>query len=266
MTHSDLRYARLSLQGKPTFVALGPSGTAQVLSAAPWAGGTPTGQELAESALAPARWSCPVQPSKIIGIGRNYKKHAKELGNEVPEEPLMFFKPPSSLVDPGGSVVLPPESVRVDHEGELVVVIGERLRRASLDEARRAVFGYSIACDVTARDLQTKDKQWTRAKGFDTFCPIGPWVVPLPDASSLRVQLRVNGDTRQDGNTRDMIFDVPALLAYASQSMTLEPGDVILTGTPDGVGPLADGDDVTVSIEGLGELQFAVVAEGPSRT
>jgi 2-keto-4-pentenoate hydratase/2-oxohepta-3-ene-1,7-dioic acid hydratase in catechol pathway len=206
-----------------------------------------------------------VQPSKIIGIGRNYKKHAKELGNEVPEEPLMFFKPPSSLLDPGGTVVLPPESTRVDHEGELVVVLGQRVRRASLDEARRAVFGYSIACDVTARDLQTKDKQWTRAKGFDSFCPIGPWVVPLADAGALRVLLSVNGATRQDGNTRDMIFDVAALVAYTSQSMTLEPGDVILTGTPEGVGPLAGGDSVSVSIDQLGELRFGVAVESPSR-
>lgn len=266
MTISELRYARLSLQGKPTFVALGPRGPARVLGAAPWAGGTPTGEVLAESTLAAVRWCCPVQPSKIIGIGRNYRKHAKELGNEVPEEPLMFFKPPSSLLGPGGSVVLPAESSRVDHEGELAVVVGQRLRRASPDEARRAVFGYGIACDVTARDLQTKDKQWTRAKGFDTFCPIGPWLVPLDDASALGVQLSVNGEVRQDGNTRDMIFDVAALLAYASQSMTLEPGDVILTGTPDGVGPLAGGDDVSVRIDGLGELQFGVVAEGASAT
>jgi 2-keto-4-pentenoate hydratase/2-oxohepta-3-ene-1,7-dioic acid hydratase in catechol pathway len=265
MTQPDVRYARLTLLGLPTFIALGPSGPARVLSAAPWAGGTPTGQELPEPTLASA-WSCPVEPSKIIGIGRNYKKHAKELGNEVPEEPLMFFKPPSSLVGPGGTVVLPPESTRVDHEGELVVVIGRRVRRASRAEAESAIFGYSIACDVTARDLQTKDKQWTRAKGFDSFCPIGPCVVPLADAGNLRVELSVNGEQRQDGNTRDMIFDVAALVAYASQSMTLEPGDVILTGTPEGVAPLTQGDAVSVRIERLGELKFVVAAERPSQT
>jgi len=139
--------------------------------------------------------------------------------------------------------------------------MGRRSRRISRDEARHAVFGYSIACDVTARDLQTKDKQWTRAKGFDTFCPIGPYVVPHPDPSSLGVHLAVNGATRQDGKVSDMIFDVPALIAYASQAMTLEPGDVILTGTPEGVGPLSDGDAVTVRIEPLGELAFRVAAE-----
>jgi 2-keto-4-pentenoate hydratase/2-oxohepta-3-ene-1,7-dioic acid hydratase in catechol pathway len=149
----------------------------------------------------------------------------------------------------------------VDHEGELAVVLGRRVRRAGLDEARRAIFGYGVACDVTARDLQTKDKQWTRAKGFDTFCPIGPFVIPLADASALRLKLSVNGVTRQDGKTSDMIFDVPTLIAYASNAMTLEPGDVILTGTPEGVGPLADGDAVSVSIESLGELTFRVAAE-----
>jgi 2-keto-4-pentenoate hydratase/2-oxohepta-3-ene-1,7-dioic acid hydratase in catechol pathway len=173
----------------------------------------------------------------------------------------MFFKPPSSLLDPGGVVLLPPESTRVDYEGELVVVLGRRARRVGLDEALRAVFGYSIACDVTARDIQNKDKQWTRAKGFDTFCPIGPYVVPHADPSSLGVRLAVNGTTRQDGRVRDMIFDVATLVAYASQSMTLEPGDVILTGTPEGVGPLADGDSVTVRIDPLGELAFRVAAE-----
>ncbi len=263
MTQTELRYARLQHQGKPTFVLLGPSGSAQVLSDAPWAGGAPTGQELpAPAPGAPAPWLCPVQPSKIIGIGRNYRKHAEELANEVPEEPLMFFKPPSSLLDPGGTVLLPPESGRVDYEGELVVVIGRRVRRASsLEEARRAVFGYTIACDVTARDLQTKDKQWTRAKGFDGFCPLGPFVAPLADPSRLRVELRVNDTVRQDGKTSDMIFDVASLVRYASGAMTLEPGDVILTGTPEGVGPLSDGDAVSIRIEPLGELVFSVAAE-----
>jgi 2-keto-4-pentenoate hydratase/2-oxohepta-3-ene-1,7-dioic acid hydratase in catechol pathway len=261
MPHSFARYARITLDGRSTFVALDSHGAAHVLDAAPWAGGSPTGRELATSELQSTSWLCPVQPSKIVGIGRNYGKHAKELGNEVPQEPLMFFKPPSSLVDPGGTVFLPPESARVDHEGELVVVIGRRARRVGLDEARRAVFGYSIACDVTARDLQQKDKQWTRAKGFDTFCPIGPAVVPLPDAGALRLTLRVGSDVRQDGSTKDMIFDVPTLVAYASQAMTLEPGDVILTGTPEGVGPLADGDAVSIAIEGIGELTFRVAAE-----
>ena len=261
MPHSFARYARVTLDGCPTFVALDSHGAAHVLSGPPWAGGNPTGRELPAGALDAGGWLCPVQPSKIIGIGRNYGKHAKELGNEVPEEPLMFFKPPSCLLDPGGTVLMPWESSRVDYEGELAVVIGRKVRRIGVEEARRAVFGYSIACDVTARDLQQKDKQWTRGKGFDTFCPIGPAVVPLPDARALGLTLRVGAETRQDGNTKDMIFDVPALIAYASQSMTLEPGDVILTGTPEGVGPFADGDVVTVSIDGIGELSFSVAAE-----
>ena len=232
------------------------------MSAAPWLGGAPTGAELPASAATGAGLLCPVQPSKIIGIGRNYKKHAEELKNEVPEEPLMFFKPPSSLLGPGGVVVLPVESSRVDYEGELVVVIGERCRRVPAAEAGRVIFGYSIACDVTARDLQTKDKQWTRAKGFDTFCPVGPFVTQLRDASALRVQLFVNGERRQDGRTSDMIFDIASLIAYASNAMTLEPGDIILTGTPEGVGPLSNGDAVSVQIDELGELGFGVAAQG----
>jgi 2-keto-4-pentenoate hydratase/2-oxohepta-3-ene-1,7-dioic acid hydratase in catechol pathway len=259
MTPTDLCYARVLFRGQTSHVVLPPSGLPRILSGAPWLGGAPTGAELPTAALeGEAKLLCPVQPSKIIGIGRNYRKHAAELKNEVPEEPLMFFKPPSSLLDPGGSVVLPPESERVDYEGELVVVIGQRCRRASAEQAARAIFGYSIACDVTARDLQTKDKQWTRAKGFDTFCPVGPYIVPLSGANGLGVRLHVNGSVRQDGNTSDMVFDVATLIAYASNSMTLEPGDIILTGTPEGVGPLAQGDHVVVSIDQLGELAFDV--------
>lgn len=257
---SDLspRYARVLHHGAPEYVLVPPAGPAQLLTAAPWAGGRPSGPELDRD----ARLLCPVLPSKIIGIGRNYRKHAAELKNEVPEEPLMFFKPPSSLLDPGGTVQLPPESERVDYEGELVVVIGKRCRRVDAAQARAAIFGYSIGCDVTARDLQQKDKQWTRAKGFDTFCPLGPFVVPLTDPGGLSLQLTVNGQLRQDGSTADMIFDVPTLVAYASQSMTLEPGDLIYTGTPEGVGPLKPGDDVRVRIENLGELAFHVA--GPA--
>ena len=263
MASPTLGYQRVALDGKPTYVALG-DGPARVLGAAPWLGGTPTGQTLSPRELAAAAPLCPVEPSKIIGIGRNYKKHAEELKNELPEEPLMFFKPPSSLLDPGGTVQLPPESARVDHEGELAVVIGRRVRRVPASEAWQAIFGYSIARDVTARDLQTKDKQWARAKGFDTFCPIGPSVVPLEALSAprerLRLELAVNGQTRQDAPTSDMIFDIPTLVAFASNAFTLEPGDVILTGTPEGVGPLADGDAVSVRIEALGELTFRVAA------
>jgi 2-keto-4-pentenoate hydratase/2-oxohepta-3-ene-1,7-dioic acid hydratase in catechol pathway len=262
MATSALRYLRVVLHGKPTFVAAGADGNVRVLSAAPWLGGTATAQTLSASELAGAPPLCPVAPSKIIGIGRNYAKHADELKNELPEEPLMFLKPPSSLLAPGAVVLLPPESTRVDYEGELCVVIGRRVRRIPVAEAWQAIFGYSIACDVTARDLQTKDKQWARAKGFDTFCPIGPSVVPLePPAQGLRLQLAVNGAIRQDAPTSDMIFDIPTLVAHASNAFTLEPGDIILTGTPEGVGPLADGDAVSVRIESLGELGFRVAAE-----
>lgn len=262
MATPALRYLRVLLHGKPTYVAAGADGPARVLGAAPWLGGAPTGQTLSASELAAAPPLCPVEPTKILGIGRNYKKHAEELKNELPEEPLMFFKPPSSLLDPGGVVLLPPESTRVDFEGELVVVIGRRGRRIPASEAWQAIFGYSIACDVTARDLQTKDKQWARAKGFDTFCPIGPSVVPLGALEKgLRLELAVNGQTRQDAPTSDMIFDIPTLIAHASNAFTLEPGDVILTGTPEGVGPLSAGDAVSVRIESLGELAFRVATE-----
>jgi 2-keto-4-pentenoate hydratase/2-oxohepta-3-ene-1,7-dioic acid hydratase in catechol pathway len=259
MNDEPVRYARVFWQDRFSYVAVPAEGPAQLLDAAPWAGGRPTGAELPRGALGSeqARLGCPVQPSKIIGIGRNYRKHAEELKNEVPEQPLMFFKPPSSLLEPGGTVVLPPESERVDYEGELAVVIGARCRRISPAAAAGAIFGYAVACDVTARDLQTKDKQWTRAKGFDTFCPLGPFV-HVASAKARSIRLLVNQELRQDGNTRDMLFDVPMLIAYASDSMTLEPGDVILTGTPEGVGPLRDGDHVSVQIEGFSELAFSV--------
>ncbi len=259
MDDVTVRYARVFWQDQLSYVALPARGPGKLLDAAPWAGGRPTAVELPADAIrsGQARLGCPVQPSKIIGIGRNYRKHAEELKNEVPEQPLMFFKPPSSLLEPGGTVILPPESERVDYEGELAVVIGARCRRVSPATAARAIFGYAVACDVTARDLQTKDKQWTRAKGFDTFCPIGPHV-QVASAEALSIRLLVNGELRQDGNTRDMLFDVPSLIAYASDSMTLEPGDVILTGTPEGVGPLQDGDRVSVQIEGFSELTFKV--------
>ncbi|HKO91697.1 MAG TPA: fumarylacetoacetate hydrolase family protein [Polyangiaceae bacterium] len=264
MTPSSPRYARVHHRGQPSYVLLPEQGPAQLLTAAPWLGGRPSGTELPQGSVGSDSYPllCPAQPSKIIGIGRNYKKHAEELKNEVPEQPLMFFKPPSSLLDPGGCVELPPESERVDYEAELVVVIGQRCRRASRSEAESAIFGYGIGCDVTARDLQQKDKQWTRAKGFDTFCPFGPFVVALSDASRLRVQLSIHGQSRQDGWTSDMIFDVPTLVAYASQSMTLEPGDLIFTGTPEGVGPLTRGDAVSIRIDSLGELKFRVT--GPA--
>ena len=197
-----------------------------------------------------------VTPSKIICVGRNYRDHARELGNEVPAEPLLFFKPPSSLLKPGGVVRMPAASERVDFEGELALVIGKRVSKLAADaDWRTVVRGYTIANDVTARDLQKKDGQWTRAKGFDTFCPLGPLVSDEVDpAAGLTVETRVNGELRQHGSTLDFIFSIPALLTYISAAITLEPGDLILTGTPAGVGPLKAGDVVDVSIPGLGVL------------
>lgn len=212
--------------------------------------------------LSAADLLAPVTPSKIICVGRNYREHAKELGNEAPAEPLLFFKPPSSLLPSGGTILLPPQSERVDFEGELALVIGRRVRRLSATgDWRSAIRGYTLANDVTARDLQKKDGQWARAKGFDTFCTVGPLVCDEIDPhGGVTIETRVNGELKQQGSTKDFIFTIPELLAYISAAFTLEPGDLILTGTPAGVGPLKAGDRVEVSIAGLGVLQNAVAA------
>ena len=198
-----------------------------------------------------------VSPSKIVCVGRNYAEHAKELGNAVPTEPLIFLKPPSSLNAHGAAVLYPPFSQRLDFEGELGVVIGRRSRRVSAAEAQRCIAGYTIVNDITARDLQKKDGQWTRGKGCDTFCPVGPWWIPKEELNpaSLRVITRVNGELRQDAPVSEMIFTVDAILEFVSQFMTLEPGDLIATGTPPGVGPVQPGDRVAVEIPGLGTLE-----------
>ena len=213
---------------------------------------------LAELKLLP-----PVTPSKIVCVGRNYRDHAKELGNEVPAEPLLFFKPPSSLLKPGGIVRLPAASARVDFEGELALVIGRRVRNLKPDSNwREAIRGYTLANDITARDLQKREAQWTRAKGFDTFCPVGPIVSDELDPQvGLTIETRVNGVLRQQGSTLDFLFRIPELLQYITAAMTLEPGDLILTGTPAGVGPLAPCDRVEVSIPGLGVLSNSVQPE-----
>jgi 2-keto-4-pentenoate hydratase/2-oxohepta-3-ene-1,7-dioic acid hydratase in catechol pathway len=218
---------------------------AELYDAAPWNGGKPTGMRVP---WADKDLQCPVAPSKILCIGRNYAAHAKELGHDVPTEPLLFLKAPSALLAPNGNIVLPPESARVEHEAELAIVIGSRMKSVKPEDTLAHVFGYTCACDVTARDLQKKDVQFTRAKSFDTFCPVGPWIETELDPSKQRVQCRVGGKTRQDGTTDHMIFDVPTLLAYASRMMTLEPGDLILTGTPEGVGPLVSNDVLEVEI------------------
>lgn len=202
-------------------------------------------------------------PSKIICVGRNYLEHAKELGNTVPDKPLLFFKPPSAIIQDGEAIMLPKESKQVEHEGEIGVVVGKRLRHASESDARAGIQGIVCVNDVTARDLQKTDGQWTRAKGFDTFCPVGPRVLPWKpndDLDQLEVFCRVNGKARQHGKASDMAFKIPMLLAYISNIMTLEPGDLICTGTPAGVGPLAAGDVVEVEIPGVGVLRNPVKA------
>ncbi|MCW5877180.1 MAG: fumarylacetoacetate hydrolase family protein [Anaerolineales bacterium] len=215
----------------------------------------------AQHALEEVHLLAPVTPSKIICVGRNYVAHAQEHDVDVPEVPLLFLKPPSSLIGPGETILLPPQTQRVEHEAELAVVVGRRSRWLNPETAREAILGYTIANDVTARDLQRRDGQWTRGKGFDTFCPVGPWVETEFDPADAVITCSVNGELRQMGSTRDMVFPVLQLLAYASSVMTLEPGDILLTGTPAGVGPLVDGDELLSSIEGLGELRNPVKAE-----
>lgn len=212
--------------------------------------------------LTEVRLLAPIIPSKVICIGRNYVEHAEELGSEVPAEPLMFMKPSTAVIGPEDPIRLPPESKRVDHEGELAVVIGRPCRRVSEEEAPAFILGYTCGNDVTARDLQKKDGQWTRAKGFDSFCPLGPWVETDLDLSDLEISTRVNGEVRQRGRTSAMIFPPPLLVAYVSRVMTLLPGDVILTGTPSGVGPLSQGDRVEVEVEGIGVLANGVTSGG----
>jgi 2-keto-4-pentenoate hydratase/2-oxohepta-3-ene-1,7-dioic acid hydratase in catechol pathway len=214
-----------------------------------------------ERALSEVRLLAPVLPrSKVVGIGRNYAAHAAELGNDVPSEPLMFLKPNTSVVGPGDPVFYPRQSSEVHFEGELAVVIGRICRDVTPERVPEVVYGYTVANDVTARDLQRHDVQFTRAKGFDSFCPLGPWIETDLDTSDLSVTTHLNGDLVQDGRTKDLVFDVPTLVAYVTSVMTLLPGDVILTGTPDGVGPMQVGDEVEVTVSGIGSLTNTVVS------
>ena len=210
--------------------------------------------------LAASPLLAPVVPGKIVGVGRNYRAHAEELGNEVPPEPLLFLKSPSSIVGPGAPIVLPPVSRRVEYEGEIAVVLRHTLRHAAPAEAARAVLGVCCACDVTARDLQRSDATFARAKSFDSFCPLGPAIRVAPGLEDLEVTTRVNGEQRQHGGSRDMIWGIVDLLVYTSSMITLEPTDVVLTGTPAGVGPLADGDHLEVEVTGVGTLENPVEA------
>jgi 2-keto-4-pentenoate hydratase/2-oxohepta-3-ene-1,7-dioic acid hydratase in catechol pathway len=208
-----------------------------------------------EIPLSDVRLLAPVIPrSKVVAIGKNYAAHAAEMGGDVPAEPLMFLKPNTSVVGPGDPVFYPKQSQNVHFEGELAVVIGRICRDVAPDRVGDVIYGYTVGNDVTARDLQRKDVQFTRGKGFDSFCPLGPWVETELDVSSLAVRTYLNGDLKQDGSTSDMVFDVPALVEHVSSVMTLLPGDVILTGTPEGVGPMEPGDEVEVFVEGIGNL------------
>ena len=229
----------------------------------------PTGEEVP---IATIRLLSPILPSKVVAVGRNYVEHAEEMGGEVPEEPVIFLKPSTAVIGPDDPIPYPPASHRVDHEAELGVVIGRLARHVRLEDSGKYILGYVCANDVTARDLQLKDGQWTRGKGFDTFCPVGDRLVPvaeLGDGSGLRVVQRLNGELFQDGNTAELVFGVRRLVAYASSFCTLEPGDLILTGTPSGVGhvrtppvSMQAGDVVEIEIDGLGVLRNPVVAEG----
>jgi len=211
-------------------------------------------------ALPDVRLLSPILPSKVVAIGKNYADHAKEMGGEVTELPLIFLKPSTSVIGTGDTIRLPASSQRVDHEAELAVVIGRPAKDVPREGAMSHVFGYTAANDVTARDQQKADVQFTRAKGYDSFCPLGPWIETVLDPSDLRVTAAVNGEIRQDGRTRDLVHDIARLIEFISAVMTLLPGDVILTGTPAGVGPVKDGDTVTIAIEGIGELTNPVKA------
>lgn len=233
-------------------------GTLALLAGAPFEGIVPTGVRVP---LAEARLLAPCAPTKIVGVGLNYRAHAEEMKKPLPSRPLLFLKPPTCVLDPEAPILLPAESGQVEHECELAVVVGRRLRRVSPAQARDGVLGFTCFNDVTARDVQRAEVQYTRAKGFDTFGPVGPVVETELDPRKLLIKTLVNGEVRQLGSTSDMIFDVFELLSFVSRGMTLLPGDVLTTGTPPGVGPLAPGDVVEVSVEGIGVLRNPVLRE-----
>lgn len=250
--------ARVLVDAEERFAQVAGQG-AQLFSAPPYAGGLLDGPTVPWPAGHPV---ASVAPSKIIGVGKNYRDHAAEMGGEVPREPLLFLKPPSSVLAAGVALHLPKISEHVEFEAELGVVIGRTARHVSAADAYDYVFGYVPLCDVTARDLQRNDGQWARAKGIDGFCPVGPAIeTELASPSDLKVRLWLNGELRQDGNTRDMVFDIPTLVAHISQAMTLVPGDLIATGTPAGVGKLSAGDHVLITVGQMPALEFRV--EGP---
>ncbi|MGH3714909.1 MAG: fumarylacetoacetate hydrolase family protein [Micromonosporaceae bacterium] len=253
-----MRIVRFAHPGGMSFgVVEGDPGTVAQIEGHPFGELRFTGERWA---VPDVRLLSPILPSKVVCVGRNYADHAAEHGSEVPKEPLLFLKPSTSVIGPGDTIKLPVQSKQVEHEAELAVVIGATgARRVSRDAAPATIFGYTCGNDVTARDLQRSDGQWTRAKGFDSFCPLGPWIETQLDAGDLEVRCEVNEEVRQLGRTKDMVFDIPTLISYVSHVMTLLPGDVILTGTPAGVEPLAAGDNVEVRIQGIGALANPVV-------
>ena len=209
--------------------------------------------------LADVKILAPVIPSKVVCVGKNYADHAKEMGGDIPAEPVIFIKPNTTVIGDGDFIVLPSQSKNVHHEAELAIVIGALAKNVDIDRADEVIFGYTCANDVTARDLQNSDGQWTRAKSFDTFCPLGPWIETELDPEDLAISCLVNGETRQDGNTGDLVRSAREMVSWISHMMTLLPGDVILTGTPAGVGPISTGDSVTVTIQDIGSLTNSVV-------
>ena len=209
--------------------------------------------------LADVKILAPVIPSKVVCVGKNYADHAKEMGGDVPAEPVIFIKPNTTVIGDGDFIVLPSQSTNVHHEAELAIVIGALAKNVDIDRADEVIFGYTCANDVTARDLQNSDGQWTRAKSFDTFCPLGPWIETELDPEDLAISCLVNGEIRQDGNTGDLVRSAREMVSWISHMMTLLPGDVILTGTPAGVGPISTGDSVTVTIQDIGSLTNSVV-------
>ena len=246
---SGTRFIRYTFNGEEGGARLKPGGRLEVITG-------PEVERLEQVELLP-----PVSPTKIVGIGLNYREHAKEMGKKLPQEPMMFLMPSTAVIGPGQPIVLPPGYERIDYEGELALIFGERCRNVPAERAFEVLAGFCCFIDVSVRDLQKLDVQYTRAKGFDTFAPLGPHMVSGVDPRALRITTRLNGEKRQDSSTADMIFSIPRLVEHVTRVMTMLPGDVIATGTPPGVGPQSPGDEVEVEIESLGTLKCPVVAE-----
>ncbi|MGK7874234.1 MAG: fumarylacetoacetate hydrolase family protein [Xenococcaceae cyanobacterium] len=253
------RYVRVkTTQGQIYYGLLQLSRSVEVLDAPPWLGGQPTNLELEPDSY---QLLAPCAPSKIVAVGKNYRHHAAEMGTSVPKEPLLFLKPPTTVTADGKPIYYPEQSHRIDYEGELALVIGDRTKNCTPEQTRSKIWGYTIANDITARDLQKKDGQWTRAKGFDSFCPLGPWIVrELSAGARLQTFLNDASEPQQSALIDEMVFSPEFLVSYISQVMTLLPGDVVLTGTPQGVGLMQEGDRIRVEIEGIGYLENYVVA------